>query len=300
MVTAFTCTAIVHEDNPIDSRFSLLLDDFSEANGWHQVVQTDLAQTQATLQAFARMHAFFWLGNKTEALASSLWPIATYWDQAKQPTDQANRLSSHLSRFVADFGDPEVSEATRRKDYGVLLASHAERLEREVHQGEKQTIIHGDAKSANFFYKTSSSSEEGLDVGVIDFQWTGRGLCATDVAYAMWACPQSQVLDQEQQLVEYYHGQLVQELAKLEPSGGGGGTKVPSLNAFKAQYKAAFLDLCRVVIADHWSIVTPTTLAARAAMPDVKKKVFNAYNKDAGVAKRLQQRMMEELDSIDL
>merc|ERR1712181_199511 len=162
-------------------------------------------------------------------------------------------------------------------------------------------IIHGDTKSANFFYKTSSSnSEEGLDVGVIDFQWTGRGLCATDVAYAMWACPQSKVLDQEQQLLVYYHGQLVQELAKFKPSGGVGGAKVPTLNAFKAQYAAAFLDLCRVVIADHWSIVTPSTLAARAAMPDVKKKVFNAYNKDAGVAKRLQQRMMEELDSIDI
>ena len=296
MVTAFTCTAIVHEDNPIDSRFSLLLDDFSQDNGWHQVVQTDLKQTRATLQALARMHAFFWLGNKTEPLASSLWPIATYWDQAKQPADQANRLSTLFSRFVADFGDPAVSEAAKSKDYGALLALHAERLEKEVHQGEKQTIIHGDAKSANFFYKTSSSAEEGLDVGVIDFQWTGKGLCATDVAYAMWACPQSQVLDQEQQLVEYYHGQLAQELVKLELSGS---CKVPSLLAFKAQYQAAFLDLCRVVIADHWSTVTPTTLATRAAMPDVKRKVFNAYNKDAGVAKRLQLRMIEELDIIN-
>ena len=38
MVTAFTCAAIVHNDNPIDSRFSLLLNDFSEEAGWHQVV----------------------------------------------------------------------------------------------------------------------------------------------------------------------------------------------------------------------------------------------------------------------
>ena len=293
MVTAFTCTAIVHEDNPIDSRFSLLLNDFSEDAGWHQVVQTDLVQTRATLQALARMHAFFWLGDKTEALASSLWPIATYWDQAKQPADQANRLSTLFARFVADFGDPGVAEAAKRKDYGALLALHAERLEKEVHQGEKQTIIHGDAKSANFFYKTGSSGEEGLEVGVIDFQWTGRGLCATDVAYAMWACPQSEVLDQEQQLLEFYHGQLAQELAKE-------GSKVPSLLTFKAQYQAAFLDLCRVVIADHWSTVTPSTLAARAAMPDVKRKVFNAYNKDVGVAKRLQLRMMEELDIVHL
>ena len=303
MVTAFTCKAIVRKDNPIDSSFALLLDDFSEENGWRQVVQTDLAQTKATLQALARMHAFFWLGQRrqdktlTEALAGSLWPIATYWDQAKQPADQANRLSAIFSRFVSDFGDPEVSKAAGRKDYGAVLASQVERLEREVHRGEKQTIIHGDAKSANFFYKASSTEKQGLDVGVIDFQWTGSGLCATDVAYAMWACPQAEVLDQEHQLVEFYHDQLSQELAELEPPGGA---QAPTLNAFKAQYQAAFLDLCRVVLADHWSTVTPTTLAARAAMPEVKRKVFNAYNKDYGVAKRLQLRMMEELDIIGL
>ena len=172
MVTAFTCTAIVHNDNPIDSRFSLLLNDFSKEDGWHQVVQTDLAQMRATLKALARMHAFFWLGNKTTSLASCLWPVATYWDQAKQPSDQAARLSSLFARFVADFGDREVSEAAEAKDYGALLASHVERLEREVHQGEKQTIIHGDAKSANFFYKANGAADGGLDVGIIDFQWS--------------------------------------------------------------------------------------------------------------------------------
>ena len=171
MVTAFTCTAIVHNDNPIDSRFSLLLNDFSEEDGWHQVVQTDLAQMRATLKALARMHAFFWLGNKTTSLASCLWPVATYWDQAKQPSDQAARLSSLFARFVADFGDREVAEAAEAKDYGALLASHVERLEREVHQGEKQTIIHGDAKSANFFYKANGAADGTLDVGIIDFQW---------------------------------------------------------------------------------------------------------------------------------
>ena len=65
----------------------------------------------------------------------------------------------------------EVAEAAEAKDDGALLASHVERLEREVHQGEKQTIIHGDAKSANFFYKANGAADGGLDVGIIDFQW---------------------------------------------------------------------------------------------------------------------------------
>ena len=95
MVTAFTCTAIVHNDNPIDSRFSLLLNDFSEEDGWHQVVQTDLAQMRATLKALARMHAFFWLGNKITSLASCLFR-----------TRSGLRTSDRSSARVCRLGGP--------------------------------------------------------------------------------------------------------------------------------------------------------------------------------------------------
>jgi len=77
--------------------------------------------------------------------------------------------------------------------------------------------------------------------------------------------------------------------------------EAPSLQAFKSHYQAAFLALCVAVLTNqliNYSI-NPTSLAARAAMPDVQRKVFSAYTKDAAIIKKLQLRMMEELDIVD-
>ena len=88
------------------------------------------------------------------------------------------------------------------------------------------------------------------------------GLCATDVAYCLWACPQAGVLDHEEQLVrrrqgcfvafragklpellgpqlEYYHSQLAAELSLRGEYLEGG------LDTLRLQYRKAFLDLCR-------------------------------------------------------
>ena len=45
-----------------------------------------------------------------------------------------------------------------------------------------RTLIHGDPKHANFFFRrrrVSGDQEEKIEVGVIDFQWSGFGLAAT-------------------------------------------------------------------------------------------------------------------------
>merc|ERR1719162_2500789 len=44
-----------------------------------------------------------------------------------------------------------------------------------------RTLIHGDPKHANFFFRQNKDSD--IEVGVIDFQWSGFGLAATDVAH---------------------------------------------------------------------------------------------------------------------
>ena len=48
---------------PIDSRFALLLEDFSPAGGWRQDRLLGPAAARATLAAFARLQGFFWQGS---------------------------------------------------------------------------------------------------------------------------------------------------------------------------------------------------------------------------------------------
>ena len=54
---------LVSRSDPIDSRFALLLEDFSPAGGWRQDRLLGPAAARATLAAFARLHAFFWQGS---------------------------------------------------------------------------------------------------------------------------------------------------------------------------------------------------------------------------------------------
>merc|ERR1712126_450329 len=98
----------------------------------------------------------------------------------------------------------------------------------------------------------------------------------------------------EQVLVEYYHQHLSDYLISQSHT-----THISlDLDTFKHQYRMAFLDLCRVIMADHWRNITLETLRKRAAMPDINRKVFNAYNKDENVARRLLQRFMTEMNKL--
>ena len=99
------------------------------------------------------------------------------------------------------------------------VGSRLERVAREVAakvHGKRQTVIHGDAKIANFFFRDSSSSGDNggrPEVGLIDFQWSGPGLAAVDVAYCIWASASLEVLAEaggEARLVAAYHSSLAE------------------------------------------------------------------------------------------
>jgi len=294
IVRAYDCQARVYTDNPIDSKFTLLLEDYSEKNGWKQFPLLDENNMKSTLQALAKFHAFFWLKDKQgpEQVRTKLWEVATYWDLEKQPAGQIGLLENSFNRLIRDFkiANSNVEEQTMLgKNYGLKLSKIAIELNDAVHKSpNKQTIIHGDPKSPNFFFKKVG---EKTNVGMIDFQWTGAGLCATDVAYAIWTCPQLSVLVREDDHVQYYHAQLVQHLQVLYPEQMV-ETWLPQ-QQFLHEYKACFLDLSRCILADHWMAASLESIHARK-----DKLMYNAYNKDQDIAKLLLRRVMQCLDSM--
>ena len=52
---------IYPNDEAIDSKFSMLLEDFSPDLGWYQTPMMDTLQLTAGIEALAKFHAFFWL-----------------------------------------------------------------------------------------------------------------------------------------------------------------------------------------------------------------------------------------------
>jgi len=95
-----------------------------------------------------------------------------------------------------------------------------------------------------------------LEVGLIDFQWGGFGLAATDIAHFMSAAVQADLLENggEARLLRHYYDELQQHLVGF----GAYASEVAaresfSFDIFLDQYETAFLDMCRLVIAYAWS-----------------------------------------------
>jgi thiamine kinase-like enzyme len=189
-----------------------------------------------------------------------------------------------------------VQPNTAWEALGAKLKTAARKADATLHgHGEaalpKQTIIHGDPKAANFFFRASAASADAVvvgggggveAVGIIDFQWMGLGVCATDVAYCVLASAAVQPLfasaqdyttfsasvaagdmsaldrndidDSEEHIVKHYYGQLVAARARDNNAAGAvAGVAMISYETFLEQYQAAFIDQCRMVIAVHWS-----------------------------------------------
>ncbi len=106
------------------------------------------ARLSACLEWLATFHAHH-LGRHPEGL----WPVGTYWHLETRP-DELEAMQPGLLRDAAEQIDARLR--------GALF----------------QTLVHGDAKPANFCVRPDGSA-----VAVVDFQYVGGGCGIRDVAY---------------------------------------------------------------------------------------------------------------------
>ena len=149
-----------------------------------------------------------------------------------------------------------------------------------------RTLIHGDPKAANLFIRPAGSdpiagsdpagSGEAVEVGLIDFQWTGFGLAATDVAHHLCAAVSTDALegDGERRLLDHYHAELCAALAVEGVAGSAteAAERVIPRQLLQSQYETAVLDMCRLVFSYQWSRFKESSSA------DSLNR--NSYNKD--------------------
>jgi hypothetical protein len=89
--------------------------------------------------------------------STGLWPVGTYW---------------HLETRPDEF---DATTAGRLKD-------QATKIDRILSACQYQTLVHGDAKVANFCFGNSDR------VAAVDFQYTGGGCGMKDLAYFIGSC----------------------------------------------------------------------------------------------------------------
>ncbi len=151
----------------------IVLEDLNEA---FPVRKYDLtfSEVKVCLSWLAHFHARF-LGKKP----NGLWEIGTYWHLDTRPDEWAAMVDSPLKR-------------------------NAQAIDHHLNSCRFQTIVHGDAKLANFCF-----SQDGNRVAAVDFQYVGGGCGMKDVVYFLGSCLSGAVLkNQEDQLLKFYFSAL--------------------------------------------------------------------------------------------
>lgn len=142
------------------------------------------SEVKVCLNWLAHFHARF-LGCQP----NGLWEVGTYW---------------HL--------------ATRSDEYEKIrhaeLKAKAHLIDEHLSQAKYQTIVHGDAKLANFCF-----SEDGQKVAAVDFQYVGGGCGMKDVAYFLGSCLSSEECElYEAELLDYYFQTLRESAEQIDGS----------------------------------------------------------------------------------
>ncbi|WP_144212498.1 phosphotransferase [Shewanella donghaensis] len=112
---------------------------------------------------------------------TGLWPTGTYWHLATRPDELA---------ALTDL----------------RLKSAAEAIDRALQQTPYQTLVHGDAKLANFCFNAAHDK-----AAAVDFQYVGQGCGMKDVILLLSSTLK---FDESPALIEHYLDYYFQELTK--------------------------------------------------------------------------------------
>lgn len=136
--------------------------------------QVDLTEIKACLKWLANFHMTF-----LNCEPTGLWEVGTYWHLATRPDELEN------------MEHPE-------------LKAKAHLIDTLLNQCKYQTLVHGDAKLANFCF-----AEGGKNVAAVDFQYVGAGCGIKDVAYFLGSCLSGTECELYQdELLDFYFTQL--------------------------------------------------------------------------------------------
>ena len=290
----YDANLLPNHENPIESKFSILLEDFAPSDGWYQewLVRSE-EECHASLTTLAKIHAFFWTGSDfwndedaAKELEASVWRSGGYVQPQMQTLNQCDNVASGWAKNKMNCQD-ELESLRFWENLGGRLQSVARECGNLAHpfsdegpseQFEKyKTFTHGDPKQANFLFKQDDNC---MQVGLIDFQWSGFGLAATDIAHFLSAAVHADMLVDggETSLLRFYYDKLQQHLIEY-----GAFKSKDDVNEyfgyelFLKQYETGVLDLCRLVIAYAWTRFERIEDDDKAGMENTANK--NSYNK---------------------
>lgn len=137
----------------------ILMEDLTDAYP-RRAATLSVSQAQVCLRWLAAFHAKF-----LNCKPTGLWDVGTYW---------------HLETRSEELQSMPVGQ----------LKTAASELDERLNKSEFQSIVHGDAKVANFCFSQNMGA-----VAAVDFQYVGGGVGVKDVAYFLGSCLDEETIE---------------------------------------------------------------------------------------------------------
>lgn len=202
-----------------DEGVVLVLEDLDTSGYPRRSQQASDSEIRACIQWLANFHA-----NSMAVAPDGLWPVGSYWHLATR------------------------SEEWAQIPQGALRDGAAE-VDRKLSECEFQTLVHGDAKLANFCF-----SPDGQLCAAVDFQYVGGGCGMKDLAYFISSClDEEECQKREEELLALYFATLREALVR-QPSGIDADALEQS---WRGMYPLAWTDFYRFLKGwspGHWKL----------------------------------------------
>ena len=198
-------TASYHED-----KFSYLILEDLETKHFYSKTKIDDDEVSNCLKWLARFHMHYFNHSPL-----NLWECGTYW---------------HLETRPHEYKNINVKK----------LKEYAKNVDQILKESKYQTIVHGDAKLANFLFSKDS-------VGALDFQYCGGGVGIKDVAYFLSSVyNEKELFNKADEALKVYFLELKKHGATSE-----------HINEWRTLYPYAWFDFYRFLSGwspDHYKI----------------------------------------------
>jgi aminoglycoside phosphotransferase (APT) family kinase protein len=189
---------------------------------------------QNCIDWLANFHAIFM--NKSP---EGLWKNGTYWHLDTRP-DELSQLSDER------------------------LKAAAGKIDKVLKQCHFKTIVHGDAKLANFCF-----SSDCTQIAAVDFQYVGGGCGMKDLAYFVGSCFHEEECEKfEKEILDYYFASLAKAIKRFQSN-----IDFQALETeWRKMYYYAWADFHRFLKGwspEHWKINTYSEKVTRLVIAEL-------------------------------